>query len=45
MGSYLYTLTETLPYPTSIIFLNGGVKLTVEGSEVLEHIRTLELSG
>ena len=45
MSSYLYTLTETLPYPTSIIFLNGGVKLTIEGSEALEHIRTLESNG
>ncbi|HZK57564.1 MAG TPA: sulfurtransferase-like selenium metabolism protein YedF [Clostridia bacterium] len=45
MSSYLYTLTEILPYPTGIIFLNGGVRLTVEGSESLEHIRTLESNG
>lgn len=45
MKSYLYALTEATPYPKSLIFLNGGVKLTIEGSEVLEHIRTLESSG
>ncbi len=45
MGSYLYALTETLPYPASIIFLNGGVRLTVEDSDSLEHIRTLESNG
>jgi selenium metabolism protein YedF len=45
MSSYLYTLTEILPYPDSIIFLNGAVNLTVEGSESLEHIRTLETKG
>lgn len=45
MSSYLYTLTEVLPYPAGIIFLNGGVELTVEGSESLEHIRTLESNG
>lgn len=45
MTSYLYTLTETKPYPTSIIFLNGGVKLTIEESGGLDHIRTLESKG
>ncbi|HZJ76970.1 MAG TPA: sulfurtransferase-like selenium metabolism protein YedF [Oscillospiraceae bacterium] len=45
MSSYLYTLTEILPYPDSIIFLNGAVNLTVESSESLEHIRTLEGNG
>lgn len=45
MGSYLYALTESSQYPTSVIFLNGGVKLTVEDSGALEHIRSLESSG
>lgn len=45
MNSYLYTLTEILPCPTCIIFLNGAVNLTIEGSEALEHIRTLESNG
>lgn len=45
MSGYLYALTETSSYPSSIIFLNGGVKLTVEGSQVLEAIRTLESGG
>ena len=45
MSSYLYTLTEILPYPDSIIFLNGAVNLTVESSGSLEHIRTLEANG
>lgn len=45
MKSYLYALTEVTPYPKSIIFLNGGVKLAIEDSEVIEHIRTLESGG
>ena len=45
MSSYLYTLTEILPYPDSIIFLNGAVNLTVETSGSLEHIKTLEAAG
>ena len=42
MKSYIYALTETTPTPKTIIFLNSGVKLTVEGSPVLENIKTLK---
>lgn len=45
MKSYLYALTEVKPYPKSVIFLNAGVKLAIEGSEAVEHIRTLESYG
>lgn len=45
MKSYTYALTETKPLPRAVIFLNSGVKLTSEGSEVLENIRKLEASG
>lgn len=45
MKSYLYALTEVKPYPKSVIFLNSGVKLAIEGSETLEHLRTLESYG
>lgn len=42
---YFYTLTELEPYPKSILFVNSGVRLTVEGSPVLEHLRLLESAG
>lgn len=42
---YFYTLTEMEPYPNAILFLNGGIKLTLESSPVLEHLRTLEMQG
>lgn len=45
MKSYLYALTEVKPYPKSVIFLNAGVKLAIEDSEAVEHIRTLESYG
>lgn len=45
MKSYTYALTETTPLPKAVIFLNSGVKLTSEGSEVLENIKKLEDSG
>lgn len=43
--SYIYALTEVQPYPKSILFLNSGVNLVVEGSESVEHLRSLEANG
>lgn len=45
MKGYIYALTEVKPYPKSLIFLNNGVNLTVEGSPVLEHLIALESNG
>lgn len=45
MKSYTYALTETTPLPKAVMFLNSGVKLTSEGSEVLDNIKKLESSG
>jgi selenium metabolism protein YedF len=45
MKSYTYALTETAPLPKAILFLNSGVKLTSDGSLVLENIKKLEESG
>lgn len=45
MKSFLYTVSETKPYPTTIVFYNGGVKLTTEGSESLDEIKKMEAEG
>jgi len=45
MKGFLYTLTETRPFPNALLFVNSGVKLTTEGSEVVEYIRSLESEG
>ncbi|GAB6085990.1 sulfurtransferase-like selenium metabolism protein YedF [Alkaliphilus crotonatoxidans] len=45
MKGYLYALTETLPYPKTLIFLNSGVNLTVEGSDSIPQLRMLEANG
>jgi len=45
MKGYFYALTEAEPYPKSIMFINSAIKLTVEGSEALENIKTLEAKG
>ncbi len=45
MKSFLYTISETKPYPEFIIFLNSGVKLTVSGSESLDDLRKIEQAG
>lgn len=45
MKSFIYTLTESVPYPSTLVFYNGGVKLTCEGSEVLDDLKKLEEQG
>jgi len=45
MKSFFYTLTEMEDYPRSILFVNSGVYLTVEGSPVLELIKKLANRG
>lgn len=43
--TFIYTLTELEERPKDIIFVNGGVKLTTEGSEVIEDLKKLEEMG
>lgn len=42
---FFHTLNEVSPLPDVVIFFNSGVKLVVEGSPVLEDLRTLEKQG
>jgi len=43
--AFLHTLSEITPRPDVMIFFNAGVKLTTDGSEVLEDLHTLEETG
>lgn len=45
MKSFIYTVSETTPYPSAIVFYNGGVRLTCEDSPVLDDIEKLEKQG
>lgn len=45
MKSFLFSLTAKEPYPSFLIFLNAGVKLTVEGSESLDDLKKMEEAG
>lgn len=45
MKSYLYALSESDKYPEELIFLNGGVKLSTEGSNVIDSIKEIESKG
>lgn len=45
MKSYMYALSEATDIPEEIVFLNGGVKLVTEGSEVFDSIKELEDKG
>ena len=45
MKSYLFSLTQQEEIPKTILFFNGGVKLTTEGSESLKDIEELAARG
>ncbi len=42
---FLKTLREVSPRPASLVFMNTGVRLCCEGSEVVEALADLERSG
>ncbi len=45
MRAFMHTFLEVKPSPNTIIFMNNGVKLTVEGSPVLEDLQELSNNG
>ncbi|ERM93123.1 sulfurtransferase-like selenium metabolism protein YedF [Caldanaerobacter subterraneus] len=45
MKSFIVSLKEQSKKPESIIFINNGVKLTTEGSEVIEDLKELMEMG
>jgi selenium metabolism protein YedF len=45
MKSFFYTLTQMKDAVTALIFINSGVALTSQGSEVLDHLLELEQVG
>ncbi|MDI6891738.1 MAG: sulfurtransferase-like selenium metabolism protein YedF [Actinomycetota bacterium] len=45
MKSFLYALTKSEDKPNKVIFMNGGVKLVVGGSEVVDSLKELIDSG
>ncbi|MDF2880896.1 MAG: SirA family protein [Clostridiaceae bacterium] len=45
MKSYLYALSESDNLPKDLIFINGGVKLTIEDSDCLDSIKKIHEKG
>jgi len=45
MRTYMHTLREMEKLPVQIIFMNSGVKLVTDGSEVLDDLQALEEKG
>lgn len=45
MKSFFYSISQLEGSIKSMIFMNSGVMLTTEGSEVLEHIKLMEDKG
>lgn len=43
--NFIHHLGEVEPAPSVVIMMNSGVKLVVEGSEVLENLERLEKKG
>ncbi len=45
MKGFIYTLTELASPPTSLIFMNSSIFLTLEGTDTLQDLKRLEESG
>lgn len=45
MKSFIYSLTELDQPPERLLFFNGGVRLTAEGSAALDDLRALAQKG
>ena len=45
MKVYINTLAEADVLPENLMFINGGVKLTCEGSDVLDSLNTIKNRG
>ena len=43
--SLLFAVSQLPRLPRTVLFYNGGAKLTVEGSESLEDLRNMEAQG
>ena len=45
MKAFLYAVSQQEQLPDTILFFNGGAKLTVEGSESLQDLKYMESEG
>lgn len=45
MKSLIYTISQTEPLPEAILFFNGGVHLTTEGSPVIDDLKEMAEKG
>ncbi|MBP2028549.1 selenium metabolism protein YedF [Acetoanaerobium pronyense] len=45
MKGFIYTLSETMPYPSKIMLINSAAKLSSENIETAENLKKLEENG
>ena len=45
MKGFVYALTQLDEAPDTVLLYNGGAKLSVEGAETVEDLKTLEEAG
>jgi selenium metabolism protein YedF len=45
LKGFIYALTQLDTLPDTMLFYNGGAKITTEGSDSLEDLKSLEAQG
>lgn len=45
MKGFIYALSQLEELPKTLLFYNGGAKLTIQGSAVLEDLKSMEAQG
>lgn len=45
LKAFIFALTQTAELPNTILFYNGGAKITCEGSESIDDLKKLEGAG
>lgn len=45
MKMFLYTSSQVAPTPSTVAFMNSGVRLVTENEETIAHVRALEEAG
>ena len=45
MKGFIFTLTQSKPFPKKVMLLNSGVKLTSENEETIKNLKVLEENG
>lgn len=45
MKGYLYALTESMPYPSTVLLMNEGIHLATENEDAIKNLKMMEEKG